>query len=405
MPRYSYIAKTLAGEPSSGTLEAKNEHELARILRNEGCILIEATLEEDFKKKKFTISLPFFRRISLVEKIMFTRNLRVMISAGISLPRALNILAGQTKSKKFRSIISKIEEEIIEGRSFSNGLEKYPNIFSELYSSMVKVGEEAGTLEDVLGVLTEQMEKEHALKSKVIGALVYPAVIVIAMVVIGVLMMIMVIPKLATTFNELGVELPITTRIVIALGIFLAKFWYTLPVILLIFFILFRAGAKTKIGKLVISTLILKTPLLSSIIKKTNSAHTARTLSSLITSGVPIVKSLEVVSGTLGNIYYQRAISEAAKKIEKGAKLGETFKKYENIYPSLFIQMVEIGEETGETSSILGKLADFYEEEVANTTRNLSSIIEPILMIIIGVAVGFFAISMIQPMYSMLGAI
>lgn len=406
MPRYSYTAKTFKGEPRSGTLEAKNQYELARILRRKECILIKADSEEEAAlKKKFVISFPFFDRVSLVEKIMFIRNLRVMIGAGISLPRALRILASQSKSKKFKKALLAIMEEIIEGKSFSNSLSKHSTIFPEIFCSMVKVGEESGTLEEVLEVLTQQMERQHELKSKIKGAMVYPAVIVGAMVIIGILMMIIVVPKLAQTFEELGIELPITTRIVLTVGNLLANYWYLLPIILLLLLFLLRTAFKTRTGKSVFDTIVLKIPIISSIVKKTNSAYTTRTLSSLIAAGVPIVRSLEVTSGVLGNIHYKKAMTEAAERVKEGAKLSEVLKKYENIYSTLVIQMIEIGEETGETSNILQKLAEFFEEEIANTTKNLSAIIEPILMIIIGAVVGFFAISMIQPMYGMLKGI
>lgn len=409
MPAYSYIAKSFKGEPKTGTLEAKNEYELARILRKEGYILVRAVLEKEEAKKRSLAKFgwgpfPFFERISLIEKIMFTRNLRVMIGAGVSLPQGLKILAAQTKSKKFRKALLNIIEEIIRGENFSTALSKYPNIFPELFHSMIKVGEEAGTLEEVLEVLTQQMEKEHELKSKVKRAMVYPAVIIIAMVIIGILMLIIVVPQLAQTFNELGIDLPLTTRLVITIGSFVAKFWYLLLAILLCFIFLLRVAAKTKTGKLIIDTLVLKIPIIAPIIKKTNSARTVRTLSSLIASGVPIVRSLEVVSGALGNIYYKRAIKDAAEQVKKGSSLTKALKRYENIYPILVIHMIEVGEQTGETSNILQKLADFFEEEVTNATENLSAVIEPVIMFVIGAIVGFFAISMIQPIYSMIKA-
>lgn len=406
MPRYNYIGKTLQGESCSGTLEAKNEHQLARILRTEGCILISSESGEAKKeKRKFTISIPSLGWISLTEKMMFVRNLRVMIAAGVPLPRGLEILVSQSKNEKFKKILLNVREEVIKGKTFSNALSKYLNVFSELFINMVKVGEETGTMEEVLRVVAQQMEKEHEIKSKIKGAMVYPAVILLAMVCIGILMLIMVVPKLSKVFTDLGVELPMTTKLVIDFGAFLGKFWYTLPLIVIFLIILFRVALKTKIGKLAFDTFILKIPIFSPIIKKTNSAHTVRTLSSLITAGVPIVRSLEIVSNSLSNVNYKKAISEAAEKVKKGGKLAEVLKGYENIYPSLIIQMIEVGEETGETANILEKLADFFEEEVSNATKNLSAVIEPVLMLIIGAAVGFFAISMIQPIYSMLEVI
>jgi len=249
------------------------------------------------------------------------------------------------------------------------------------------------------------MERQHELQSELKGAMIYPTVIVIAMIGIGILMLVMVVPKLAETFEELGVELPPATKLVIAIGNFLANYWYLLPLVILFFILLLRGISKTKGGKRIIDGFTLKIPIISSIIKKSNAAYTARTLGSLISSGVPIVRALEVTSGALGNVYYKEALAEAGEKVRKGAKLFETLKPYQNIYPLLVIQMVEVGEETGQTSDILVKLADFFEEEVTTAAKNLSSVIEPALMLIVGGAVGFFAFSMIQPMYSMLGAI
>lgn len=405
MPKYFYLAKSLKGEEQSGTLEAKNEKELARILRQEGYLLIRSEIEAgESKKKKFSISIPFLSGVSVNEKMIFTRNLKVMIAAGIPLPRSLKTLAGLTRSQKFEKALLGIMEDVIKGKSFSDALTKYPDIFPEVFQSMIKVGEEAGTLEEVLGTLTQQMEREYEVASKVQSALIYPAVIILAMLGIGFLMLVMVIPKLAETFNELNVELPPTTKLIIFIGNFLAHYWYLLPVIVAAFVIFLRQILKTKSGKRIFDNLMLKIPVISPIIKKTNSASMVRTLSSLVIAGVPIVRSLEIISAVLGNVFYQEAINDAAEKVRKGAKLSESLAKYENIFPVLVTQMIAVGEETGQTSDILSKLADFYEEEVTTSTKNLAAVIEPVIMLFIGGAVGFFAISMVQPMYSMLGA-
>ncbi len=405
MPSYFYLAKSLKGEEKSGTLEAKNERELARILHQEGYVLVRAEPEEkEIKKKKFQISIPF-SGVSLAEKIMFTRNLKVMISAGIALPRILRTLSQLTKSKKLKIALLDIEEKINKGKNFSDGLSCHPSIFPELFIGIIKVGEESGTLEEVLKILTQQMEREQDLKSKLLGALAYPAVIILAMLGIGFLMLIKVVPQLAKTFAELNIELPTTTKIVINIGNFLASFWYLIPLIILILLLLLRAALRTKTGRKLIDTLSLKMPIISALVIKTNCASCVRTLSSLVAAGVPIVRSLEIIADSMGNLYYKESIKEAAEEVKKGGKISEAFKKYTNIYPILVNQMLAVGEETGQTSDILEKLADFYEEEVTNTTKALSSLIEPVLMLVIGAAVGFFAISMVQPMYSMLGAI
>lgn len=405
MPQYFYTAKSFSGELKTGNLEAKDKKELSKTLHQKGYVLIRADLETKEKKRKFEISLSFFGGVSLTEKMMFTRNLQVMISAGVSLPRSLSILSLQSKNKKFKKALAEILEAVNKGENFSESLKKYPDIFSELFVNMIKVGEESGTLDDVLKNLTLQMEKEHELKSKIIGAMVYPAVIICAMIGIGTLMLIMVIPKLAETFRELELDLPPTTRFVIGLGEFLATKWYLLLIIIVILFFIFKRSLKTKRGKRVFDNITLKIPIISPIVKKTNSAQTLRTLSSLIISGIPLVQALKIISGALGNTYFKEAIARSIERVQKGEKLSLALKPYQNLYPLMVIQMIEIGEETGQTSEILAKLANFYEEEVTNATKNLSAVIEPVLMLFIGGAVGFFAISMVQPIYSMLGAI
>jgi len=402
MAKYFYQARTLDGQQKAGTCDAKDEHELAVILRRDGYFIVRADAEEKKISKGISISLPFLNGVSLVSRLMFVRNLRVMFSAGVSLPRSLGILSEQTKSKKFKKIILEIREKVVKGDALSVALEKYGSVFSELFVSMIRVGEETGTLEDVLKVLAEQMEKEHQLKSRVKGAMVYPAVILSAMILIGIAMLIFVIPKLAETFEQMNVELPLTTRIIISIGKFMASYWYLVPITIAALVSGISWALKTKTGKACFDTLSLKMPLIGGIVKKTNSAYTVRTLSSLISAGVPIVRSLEIVSSSLSNIHYKKAIAEASEKVRKGAKLSEALAEHENVYPSLVIQMIEVGSETGETADILKKLAGFFEEEVDNATKNLSTIVEPLLMIVIGGAVAFFAISMLQPIYGIM---
>jgi len=399
MAKYFYQARTLQGESMSGSADAEDEMDLARNLRKEGYLLISAKSE---KKRRFKFSIPVFGRTPLVAKLMFAKNLKVMVSAGVSLPRALGILSNQIKNKSLRKALLKIKDQVLKGEAFSDSLKLYPEIFSDLFISMIRVGEETGTLEDVLEVLASHMEKDHQLRSKVKSALIYPAVILAVMLVIGAIMIIFVVPKLSEVFDELNVELPATTRAIISAGNFLAKFWYLMPVFLMLAAFLFRAILKTKRGKYLYDTLMLKIPGISGLVKKTNSAYTMRTLSSLIFAGVPIVRSMEIASDTLNNSHYKEAMQQASEKIKKGSSLSESLKGSESIYPSLVMQMIEVGEETGETGEMLKKLAEFFEDEVSNATKNLSTIIEPALMIVIGAAVALFAVSIIQPIYGIM---
>lgn len=404
MAQYFYSAKSFTGETRSGIIEAKDEYALARILRQKGYVLIKARLKEGKPKGKLKIFFPFRRGVSLTEKMMFTRNLHVMISAGVSLPRALKLLETQAKSDSLKKALDGVRTDVVKGKSFTESLAKYPNIFPELFIGMIKVGEETGTMENVLKILTRDMEREHELRSKILGALMYPAVIILAMLGIGVLMLVMVVPKLAQTFEELNVQLPVTTRFVIGVGTFMTEKWYLAIALLIAFLVFLKIVLKTKEGKKAVDILTLKLPIVSSLIKKTNSAYTIGTLSSLIDSGVPIVRALGIISGAIGNVYFKESVAEAAKEVQKGRKLSETLDPSHNLYPPLVTQMIQVGEETGRTADILAKLAEFFEEEVTDSTKRLSSIIEPIIMLMIGGAVGFFAISMIQPMYSMLQA-
>lgn len=404
MPRFSYIAKSQQGGNETGFLEAKDERELADTLRQEGLFLVSSRNDSRSQGKSFS-PLSAFQGVSSADKLFFIRNLRVMTSSGISLPRAIGSLAAQTKNKKFKKALSEIEGKVIKGQNLSDSLREYPEIFPDLFQSMVKVGEESGTMEEVLKNLSQQLEKEAQLKSSITGALIYPAVVVSAMVGIGFLMLIVIVPQLAATFAELNLTLPLTTRVVIGAGTFLRQKWYLLPFIVIALVFAISRILRTEKGKRFFDGLFLKLPVLSGLIRETNSAVFSRTLSSLISSGIPVVRALEIISGTMGNIYFRESLKEAGEKVRKGARLSETLQPYSNLYLPIVIQMIEVGEETGETSQILNQLSDFLEEEVTNATKNLASLIEPLLMLLVGAVVGFFAISMLQPMYSMLEGI
>lgn len=405
MSKYSYVAKSIQGEEKTGILDVKDEYQLARILKEQGFILVNAKITESLPLKKFAISLPFFNNVSLVDKLMFVRNLQVMVSSGLPLPRALDSLSSQVRNKKFKKALLDIKDKVMKGESFSECLKFYPDIFSELFQNMVKVGEESGTLDQVFSVLSRQLERDYDLRSKIKGAMTYPAVIMVAMVGIGFLMLVLVVPKLTATFEELNVQLPLTTQLVINAGNFLAQKWYFAIAMMVVFIFVFLQILKMQSVKKGMDFLFLRLPAISVLIKKINTAYTARTLSSLIASGVSLVRSLEITAGVVNNFYFKKILLQSADQVKKGKKLSEALQLCGNIYPSTFCQMLQVGEETGETAGILAKLADFFENEVSETTKNLASIIEPILMLFIGAIVGFFAISMIQPMYSMLGGI
>jgi type IV pilus assembly protein PilC len=409
MSVFYYTAKTQDGQTKTGTLDTKDEESLAHTLRERGLILISGrALGEERKKKEISLINKIkglLKRVPLADKMMFTRHLAVMIGAGFSLHKGLEVLAKQTVNLTFRKIIENLINGIKRGEAFADNLAKYPKVFNNFFVSMVRVGEKGGSLEKVLNILAQYLKKEHEFKGKVKGALIYPAVIVIALFGIGITMMITVVPKIAATFEEINMPLPFTTRIIIAISNFLSNYFLFGVIIFVILVIILIKFLKTKRGKHILSWFFLKLPFLNGITRKMNCAKFARSFSSLMESGVPVVESLTIASQTVSNVFYSKSLINAATEVKKGKNIQESLEKYIEIYPILVIQMIGVGEQTGELSDIVNRLADFYEEEVTNITNNLASVIEPVLMIIIGAAVGFFAVSMIQPMYSMMQAI
>lgn len=405
MPIYKYKAKTISGEEISDSQKAQDKEELAKLLIKKNLILVSVKGDKEGGFAKKQLSFGFKKGISLVDKMMFTRHLAVMINAGFPFDKSLNVLAHQAENEKFKEIIKRLKDDVVKGEQFSEALKKHPKVFNDLYVNMTKIGEETGNLKDVLGELADQMKKDHDIRGKVKGAMMYPGVLVSLMAMIGVAMMTFVLPKFSQTFKSMGIPLPLATQIMFAVGDILEKFWFLLPIGIFLIVFGFMKFKKTKKGKDFLDSMYLKFPLFGPVIKKMNTARTARILSSLIKSGVPIVKSLDILSKALTNKLYGDAIAKAAKEIQKGKSLKDSLSGYENVYPYLLIQMIEVGEETGNLGEVLADLATFYEGEVDTITKNLSVIIEPVLMVIIGIAVGVFAVSILQPMYSMMGSI
>lgn len=402
MAVYTYIAKNLAGEERKGSKDAKDKYDLSKSLREEGFTLIFA--DEEMATKKIPIQIPILSRISVAEKMLFARNLSVMISAGLPLSRSLEVLAEETKNLKFRKAILIIAGAIAKGSNFSESLREFPKIFSELFIAMVAAGEKTGKLEESLKIVAHQLKREYDLRRKIRGAMIYPFVILVAMFGIGILMMIFVVPTLVSTFKELNIELPLLTRIIIATSDFFVNYLILALILLAILIFLIITGAKTIRGKKLIDTILLKIPVISTLVKKNNAARTSRTLGSLIGSGVEILEALKVTEDVIQNHYFKNVLVSAREKVEKGGAISSAFLENQKLYPSLVGEMMAIGEETGKLSEMLARLAVFYEGEVGQSTKDLSTIIEPVLMIIIGAAVGFFALSMIQPLYGIVGS-
>ncbi len=404
MPNYFYTAKSFDGQTKTGTIFAKDVQQLASSLKNENMLLVKAVSEEDRKKHAFSFSLPSFG-ISATEKIMMTRNLWVMFGAGLSLVKIFSILSAQAKKQKTKDMMLDINVRLNKGEGFSDSLTKYPKVFNDFFLSMVKIGEESGTLESVFEILSTHMDRDHELKSKIRGALIYPCIILIVMGGIGAVVSTFVLPKFSAFLLGMNIPLPIYTRILIWLGAFSQHYWYVIMLMPFLLGYLFFLAMKTHSGRWARDTFLIKFPLLSPFIKKANSAIIIRSLSSLNASGISLVRSLEITSATVGNIYFKNALNQSIEKVKKGDKLSSALRSHQNIFPFGAIDMMEVGEETGKTSVVLKKLSEFYEQEVLEETKNFSVVIEPILLVFLGLVVAFFAISVIEPMYSSLKSI
>ena len=402
MAKFLYTAKSVSGESKGGEIVAQDERAAVQQLRSEGFLVTSIKKIEEKSAGASVNFLDRFRTVPLKEKMIFARNLAVMIASGLTISRAVNNLMSQTKNKNFQKILQDLYEELQEGKSLSEGLAKYPNVFSELFVNMVKVGETGGNLEEILEILAVQMEKEHELLSKVRGAMIYPAVIIVAMIGIAILMLTYILPKITGVFADMDVALPPTTRFVISLSDFLKNHSIMVAIIFVFTAIFLKIFLQTATGKKTLSFLTIHLPIVKNIVTKVNCARFARIFSSLLHSGIPVTDALKIVSRTLTNYYYKKAVEDGIDQIKKGISLSVVIKDHSKIFPILVTQMLEVGEETGKTEVVLMKLAEFYEEEVNQITKNMSSIIEPVLMILIGGAVGFFAVSMLQPMYSLM---
>ncbi|MBP6857928.1 MAG: type II secretion system F family protein [Candidatus Pacebacteria bacterium] len=403
--KFSYKARNANNTASEGVIEARDKVEAINELRNKGLTPIFINQSSGGLLGKLN-SISFGAgNIKLSEKILMTKNLSGMLKAGLSISRALQVLSKQTRNKYFKQIIEDLSETINKGGTFSDGLAKYPKVFSALFVAMVKAGEESGGLPNTLSEIGVTLEKSYALNKKIKSAMMYPSIILGAIFIIGILMFVYVVPTLTKTFKELGTELPASTKIVVWISDTLANnfLFVVLGIVSVVFIVIFalkNAKVKRKIDWLVI-----RLPVIGTIVKEVNTARTTRTMSSLLSSGVSIGRAIGITKEVLQNVYYKAVLAEVEEVVQKGVPISSVFKAQTKLYPVMMGEMIEVGEETGNLGDMLLEVATFYETEVDNKTKDLSTIIEPVLMIFIGVAVGFFAISMLSPMYSIMDSI
>jgi type IV pilus assembly protein PilC len=403
MASFTYTGTNRDGKKVTETVNADDRFAVYDIARDQGHIVDEvrdgnaigwwALLSMD--RVNYLLS-----RVKQDELVMVTRNLGSMLNAGLALARALSVIERQSRNPRLKGVLEDVRAQIEKGSQFHEALAKYPNVFSDLYVAMVKAGEEGGSLSDALETLGTQMERSSSLRKKIKSAMIYPTIVMIIMVVIGILMMIYVMPSITTTFVDLDVELPPTTQVLIATSDFMVNYTALVLLGLVSVVIGFIYGLRTRIGKRIFHWLIIHLPVIGEMVKEANAAQMSRTLSSLLHSGVDVILALQITEEVVQNVYYKPIIVEAATRVEKGTALSETFIEHSNLYPILVGEMILVGEETGKISHMLERLAIFYETEVEQKTKDLSTIIEPLLMVVIGGTVGFFALAMIAPIYS-----
>lgn len=398
MAFFNYNARDKDGNDASGLVEAPSSDLAVKLLRTRGLFVISIKVTQE----KISISsfMARFQKIGFGDVVNFTRQLATMIVAGLSLPEALTILQRQTTNPAFTRLIIDVEHQIVGGGNLADSLSKYPDIFSPIYVALVRAGESSGTLDKVLQRLAETLESQGEFRSKVKGAMIYPVIIVIGMFAVVMVMMTVVVPKLTDLYRDFGIELPGPTRILITTSDFFVHFWWLMIVLIGAAIAAFRRWRKTAIGELMVDSFILRLPLFGDLTKKVLLVEFTRTLAMLIGSGIHILQGLKTLRNSLENVRFRNAIDEISKKVEKGFPLGDTFAQHEE-FPPIVSQMMKVGEETGKLDDTLLKLSRYFESESEHLVAGLTTAIEPIIMVVLGVGVGFIVISVITPIYNL----
>jgi len=397
--KYNYQARTKKGEVQTGIVEASSQEAAIALLRKYG--LYVTVLEETAAPPIYAQRVKLFERITRQDIVLFSRQLSIMFRSKVPLVESLRVLASQARSLDLKERILDLSEEVEGGTSFSGALSRHPEIFSPFYISMVKSGEVSGTLSESLEYLAEHLEREYHLTSKIRGALLYPALIVLVVLLVLALMIFFVIPHLSEVLISSGSELPTVTKMVINSAAFLRKFgWVIFLVILLLIFSAFRYYRSQK-GRKFFDGIFLKIPIIGPFLKMNNLARFAENLSTLISGGLPIASALQTVGEIVGNSRYKEVIFEARDRVRKGETISSVLSAAPEIFPPVFIQMTIVGERTGTLDSTLMNVVDFYKKEIDRTIDNLLSILEPLLIVILGAVVAGLMLAILLPLYQM----
>ncbi len=392
MPLYRWKGKNLKGEEIKGEIEAPSKEEAESRLREQGILPSKIV-------KIYEIHIPFLTgKVSLKDIVIFTRQFATMIEAGLPLTQGLDILSQQAENKKLKSVVSGIKARVESGNSLAASIGEYKNIFSELYINMIKAGEASGNLDVMLKRLANLLEKNLSLKRKIRGALIYPIVVLVVATIVTSVLLVKVVPTFADMYSSMGKSLPLLTQIVINLSNFLKQNMGYIIGALILFIIFIKLIRKTERGRYILDDFMLKLPIFGELIKKSSIARFSRTLGTMLASGVPILDGLDNIAKTSSNAVIEKALYFVREQIGQGNTMGNSLKETK-IFPPMVSQMVTIGEETGRIDFMLEKIADFYEEEVDQMVANLTTLIEPFVIVFLGVVIGGIIIAMYLPIF------
>jgi type IV pilus assembly protein PilC len=397
---YQWKGRTVGGDNVSGELTVKSRSELLAALRKKK-IIVSSVRQ---KPKEVNLKLPFGSRITTKDQAVFTRQFATMINAGLPLVQCLDILSRQLDKQVFRDTTKKVMQDIESGSTLTESMAKHPKAWDELYVNMVNAGETGGILDTILLRLAEYIEKIDALKRKVKGAMMYPAVVLLVAVGATLFMLMFIIPTFAKMFADFGAELPLPTQIVLAMSNFLRAWWWTLLAGAALFVLGFRRWYGTDKGKHAIDGMLLKVPVLGDVLRKGAVSRFTRTLGTLVSSGVPILDGLEITAKTAGNVIVKDAVMHARASIREGDTIASPLRQ-SGVFPPMVVQMITVGEETGALDEMLTKIADFYDSEVDTAVDALTSVIEPVMIVIMGAIVGGMVVAMYLPIFRMVNVI
>jgi len=402
MPVYEYTALDKKGKTTSGIINAESQLMARQQMRLNNIFPISFKEISDTppeNKSKFSIPISF-THIRSSEISLMTRQLATLVGAGFPLVSAINALISQTKTNALKKILAKIKDSIVQGNSFANSLSLYPTVFSAIYINMVHAGETSGTLEIVLDRLADISEKQQALSSKIRAALAYPILMAFFGALVLFILLTFIVPSITSIFSDMNQALPRPTVFLIALSGLFKSYWWVLFIIIIALVIIFLRLKKTKIGRYYHDKIVLSLPLTGALSQKINVARFSRTLGSLLENGVSTLHALEIVKNIINNVLISDAVDKAVKDVGKGQEIGDALAT-SNVFPALSIQMIQVGEQSGQLETMLNKIADVYENEVESSIMSITSLIEPLMILIMGTIVGFIVLSICLPIFEM----